>query len=257
MPRLGILVAALACLAATGAALVVDMPNVAGALRDLTHSLGPWTYAIVAALVLLETVAVLGLLSPGEAVLAVGGAAASHGAVELPVIIAAAWAAAVVGDATGFGLGRRHGRALLVRAGPRIGICARRLARLERLILRWGGVALVAGRFVGLVRSSTPFLAGASGMPLRRLVGFSIAGAAHGARRSSSRGTCLRPRSRAISTPPATSQSRSPAASCWRGRCATVRAAGSSPSTALILARAARFSDMGLCVRSAPARDTI
>jgi membrane-associated protein len=83
----------------------------------------------------------------------------------------------VVGDAAGFGLGRRHGRALLARAGPRIGLGADRLERLERLILRWGGVALVAGRFVGVVRAVTPFLAGASGMPWRRLVGFSILGA--------------------------------------------------------------------------------
>ena len=175
--RLGILVAAGLGLVAIGAGLVTDMPDVAGALRELVHALGPWTYAVVAALVLLEAMAILGLVSPGEAVLAVGGAAAAHGAVELPAIIAAAWAAAVVGDATGFWLGRRYGRALLVHTGRHVGICAERLARLERLILRWGGAALVGGRFVGVVRAFTPFLAGASGMPLRRVIGFSIAGA--------------------------------------------------------------------------------
>jgi membrane-associated protein len=175
--RLGIAVAALLCLTATAAALLVDMPDVVSALRRLTETLGPWTYAIVGALVVLETTAVLGVISPGEAALAVGGAAAAHGAVELPLLIAAAWAAGVLGDAIGFFLGRRHGRVLLLRVGPRIGLPADRLEQLERLIGRWGGTALVAGRFVGLVRAFTPFLAGASGLPARRLVGFSVAGA--------------------------------------------------------------------------------
>jgi membrane protein DedA with SNARE-associated domain len=84
MTRLGLIVAAVVCTTATGTALLVDMPDVAGALRELAYALGPWTYAIVAALVVLETASVLGLVSPGEAVLVVGGAAAAHGAVELP-----------------------------------------------------------------------------------------------------------------------------------------------------------------------------
>jgi membrane-associated protein len=163
--------------AALGTAFVVDLPDVAGELRRLSESLGGWTYAIVAVLVAVETAAVFGVVSPGEAALAVGGAAAAHGAVDLPLLIAAAWAAGVAGDAAGFWLGRRHGRALLVRSGPRIGLSADRLDRLEALVRRWGPIALVPGRFVGLVRAFTPFLAGASGLPLRRLAGFSIAGA--------------------------------------------------------------------------------
>jgi hypothetical protein len=149
----GVIVAGLLGLAATSAALVGDLPAVAGELRGLAESLGPWTYVVLAALVALESAAVLGVISPGEAVLAVGGAAAAHCAVELPLVIATAWLAGVAGDATAFRLGRRHGRALLLRAGPRIGLEAARVDRLEALVWRWGAAALLVGRYVGLVRS--------------------------------------------------------------------------------------------------------
>ena len=177
MPRLGILVATVLCAGTLGTALVVDLPNVAAALRQLAEALGPWTYALVGGLVVIETTAILGAVSPGEAVLAVGGAAAAHGAVELPVLIAVASLAGVLGDASGYALGRRYGRAVLQRCGPGIGLSADRLARLDRVVLRWCGIALVGGRFVGLVRSLTPFLAGASARPLRSVAAFSVAGA--------------------------------------------------------------------------------
>jgi membrane-associated protein len=177
MPRLGILVATLLGAGALAAALVVDLQDVAVALRRLAAALGPWTYALVGALVVVETTAILGAVSPGEAVLAVGGAAAAHGTVELPALIAVASIAGVLGDASGYALGRRYGRGILVRCGPGIGLSADRLARLDRAIGRWGGMALVGGRFVGLLRSLTPFLAGASARSLRSLAAFSVAGA--------------------------------------------------------------------------------
>jgi membrane-associated protein len=125
----------------------------------------------------LETAAVVGLLSPGETALAVTGAAAAHGAVPLPLLIASAWLAGIAGDAIAFWLGRRHGRGWLVRSGARIGVSADRLARMEDLVRRWGGPALVGGRFVGLVRALAPFLAGAAGLPARRAAAYSVLGA--------------------------------------------------------------------------------
>jgi membrane-associated protein len=163
-------------LAALAAGTLVDLPDVAAVLERVTGALGPWTYAVVAVLVFLETVALAGLLSPGEATLAVGGAAAAHGDVAIVPLIAIVWGAGVLGDLTGFGLGRRYGWALLGRSGERIGLDAERLRRLDEALARWGGFALVGGRFVGLVRAFAPFAAGASGMARRRLLGFSVAG---------------------------------------------------------------------------------
>jgi undecaprenyl-diphosphatase len=92
-------------------------------------------------------------------------------------LIAIAWAAGTVGDAVGFLLGRRRGRAVLLGSGARVGVDSAGLDRLQALISRWGGVALVGGRFAGPVRAFAPFLVGASGARARRLVGASVAGA--------------------------------------------------------------------------------
>jgi membrane-associated protein len=145
-------------------------------LEHLTGALGPWTYALVGALVFMETVAFVGLLAPGELTLAVGGAAAANGDVALAPLLVLVWIAGVMGDLTGFALGRRYGWPLLRRVGPRVGLHHGRQRRLDAALARWGGKALVAGRFVGPVRVFAPFAAGTSGMPMRRLIGLSIVG---------------------------------------------------------------------------------
>ena len=161
---------------ALAACMLVDLPDMADVLADVTGALGAWTYAIVGALVLMETVAFIGLLAPGEVTLAVGGAAAANGDASLLPMIALVWVAGILGDLTGFTLGRRYGWPLLTKAGPRVGLHAGRLRRLDAALARWGGKALVGGRFVGLVRVFAAFAAGTSGMPARRLVRLSAVG---------------------------------------------------------------------------------
>jgi membrane-associated protein len=117
------------------------------------------------------------LSPPGETALAIPGAATAHGAIALELLIATAWLAGIAGDAIAFTLGQRRRRGWLVRSGARIGVSADRLARLEDLVRRWGGAALVGGRFVGLVRALAPFLAGAAGLPRRRVLAHSVLGA--------------------------------------------------------------------------------
>jgi membrane-associated protein len=133
-------------------------------LEHLTGALGPWTYAIVGALVFMETVAFVGLLAPGEVTLVVGGAAAANGDVALLPMLALVWACGVLGDLAGFTLGRRYGNALVRMASRRLGE-----ARMHRID---SGLA----RFVGPVRVFAAFIAGTSGMSRRRLVALSIVG---------------------------------------------------------------------------------
>ena len=83
----------------------------------------------------------------------------------------------VAGDLTSFFLGRRLGRAFLVKHGPRVQITEERLHTVEGFFDRHGGKAILIGRFVGLVRAIAPFLAGSSGMPLRRFVPYDVVGA--------------------------------------------------------------------------------
>jgi membrane-associated protein len=155
----------------------LPLPDVNGVLEDATDTLGGWAYPAVAGFAFLETGAFVGLAVPGETAVVVGGVVAARGEVELVPLIGLVWLAAAAGDLVSFVLGRRLGRPFLVRRGHRFGLGPERLAWVERFYHRHGGKAVLVGRFAGLVRAVSPFLAGASGLPLRRFVAWSAAGA--------------------------------------------------------------------------------
>jgi membrane-associated protein len=174
---LGVGVLAAAVLAAMTAGLV-QAPDLQGALTDLSDTLGPWTYALVAALAFAETGAFIGLLAPGETAIVLGGVVAAQGEISLPLMILIAWTAAALGDLASFALGKRLGRRFLQTRGPRLGVTAPRLERVEAFFERHGAKAILVGRFVGLVRAVAPFLAGASGLRLRAFLPWSLLGTA-------------------------------------------------------------------------------
>lgn len=156
---------------------LVELPNLQSTLEDIGKSLGAWTYLVVGVMAFFETGAFVGLIAPGETIMLVGGLVAGQGEVDVIRLIAIAWAAAVAGDVTSLYLGRRLGRKFLVRHGPKVGISEERLHVVERFFDRHGGKAILLGRFIGLVRAIAPFLAGSSGMSLRRFLPYDIIGA--------------------------------------------------------------------------------
>ena len=162
-------------LTATG---TVEIPNLGHALEDLSDTLGAWTYALVGGLAFLETGAFVGLLAPGETAIVLGGVVAAEGGVDLIPILLVAWVFAALGDLASFVLGQRLGRRFLHRHGPRMGMTAPRVHRVERFYAKHGPKAILVGRFVGLVRAVSPFLAGSSGLKLRTFLPWSILGTA-------------------------------------------------------------------------------
>ena len=146
-------------------------------LDSLGNGLGPWSYALVGGLAFLETSAFVGLIAPGELAVVLGGVLAGRGQMQLPLLVAVVWAAAVAGDGCGFLLGRRLGRPFLVRHGARLGATPGRLEQVERFFARHGAKAIVIGRFVGIVRAMGPFTAGASGMRPGPFVAADVVGA--------------------------------------------------------------------------------
>jgi membrane-associated protein len=173
---------ALGGLAAAAFALVVagvvELPDLESVLTDLSDTLGAWTYLLVAGLAFLETGAFVGLVAPGETAIVLGGVVAAEGGVDLVPMLLIAWAAAALGDLASFMLGQRLGRRFVVERGPRFGVSAERLARVEEFFDRHGPKAILIGRFIGIVRAVAPFLAGASGMRLRAFLPWSLLGTA-------------------------------------------------------------------------------
>ncbi len=147
--------------------------DIEGFLIDLSGTLGAWTYLLVGGLAFLETGAFVGLIAPGETAIVLGGVVASSGRVSLPLVIAIAWVFAFLGDLASFWLGRRLGRRFVY---SRSWLPVARVAQVEGFYLRHGAKAIFVGRFIGLVRAVSPFLAGASGLSLRAFVPWSVLG---------------------------------------------------------------------------------
>ena len=163
-------------MAVYGSGLIV-FPDVEKLLVDIGERLGTWTYLLVGGLAFLETGAFVGLIAPGETAILLGGLVAGQGQIDVVTLLAIVWACAVAGDVTSFVLGRRLGRAFLVKHGRKVQITEERLATVEGFFDRHGGKAILIGRFVGLVRAIAPFLAGSSGMRFRRFLPYDILGA--------------------------------------------------------------------------------
>ena len=86
---------------------VFHPPELETVIGDLGSALGPYTYALVAVMALLETGAFVGPLVPGETVVIAGGVVASQGHIDLVAVVGLTWICAFAGDVTGYALGRR------------------------------------------------------------------------------------------------------------------------------------------------------
>jgi len=153
------------------------LPSIDDALTRLAPALGSWTYPLVAVLAYLESAAFIGLLVPGELTVVLGGAIARDGHVSIIRLFLLVWFAAAAGDTTGYLLGRRLGIGFLLRHGPRFHITPAMIARVEGIFDMHGGKAIILGRFIGVARAITPFLAGTSTLGFRRFLAFDIPGA--------------------------------------------------------------------------------
>lgn len=124
-----------------------------------------------------ETSLFIGLVVPGDVVALFAGASADTAA-EYAALAAAAMAGSLLGESAGYLIGRSYGRRLRhSRFGARLG--EYRWRRAERLALgRDGGWALVTSRFVPVLHSMVPVLAGTLGVPYRRFIAWEAAGGA-------------------------------------------------------------------------------
>jgi undecaprenyl-diphosphatase len=143
-------------------------------IQNLGEALGQWAYLLVAVMALAETAAFVGFIAPGEFTIIFGGVLAGEGTLSIELLIGIVWASAVAGDAIGFQLGRRFGRGLILRHGPKVRLTEERLHRVEEYFARHGGKTILVGRWLGLIRPLMPFTAGTSGMPYRRFLPYDV-----------------------------------------------------------------------------------
>ncbi|MEJ7784774.1 MAG: bifunctional DedA family/phosphatase PAP2 family protein [Solirubrobacteraceae bacterium] len=156
---------------------LVKLPDFEELIVDIAEGLGQWTYLLVGFMAFAETGAFLGFVAPGEITVIVGGVVAGQGEIDVVALIAIVWSCAVLGDMTSYYVGKRLGREFMEKHGKRVKITPERLDKVEDFFKRRGGLTIVIGRFIGLVRPIAPFLAGSTHMPFRRFLAYDIVAA--------------------------------------------------------------------------------
>jgi membrane-associated protein len=145
-------------------------------LAGLLARYGAWVYAILFAIVFCETGLVVTPFLPGDSLLFVAGALWATAGLPVPLLMATLVAAALCGDNCNYWIGRLLSRQVRSWRGSRF-INLGALERTERFYDRHGGKTVVLARFVPLVRTFAPFVAGVGRMPYPRFLAFSVAGA--------------------------------------------------------------------------------
>jgi membrane protein DedA with SNARE-associated domain len=145
-----------------------------GFLQALAPLLDHWGYAAVALLLFLED---FGVPVPGETVLIAASVYAGAGRLNIVAVGVIAFVAAVLGDNTGYAIGRFGGRALVLRYGRYVLITEERLAKAEGFFHRHGGKIITVARFIEGLRQANGIIAGLSGMPWLRFLAFNALGA--------------------------------------------------------------------------------
>ena len=150
-------------------------------LRDLVGTYGPWVYGVLFAIVFAETGFVVTPFLPGDSLLFAAGALAATGVLNAWAIVALLIAAAFTGNAVNYAVGRAVGpRVFSLSAGSGISnrlLNRSHLARAHAFFEEYGGKAVVLSRFVPIVRTFLPFVAGAAQMSPAAFAVYNAAGA--------------------------------------------------------------------------------
>jgi membrane-associated protein len=141
---------------------------------DLAGLSGTVALLLIAALVFGETAIFLGFVIPGETAAVLGGVLASRGRVSLPLLIIVVVVAAVTGPLIGYEIGRHLGGRVI--AGRRMRRVASGMDRAQVVVHRRGGLAVLLGRFVAILRALVPAVAGTTRMPYRTFLIYNILG---------------------------------------------------------------------------------
>jgi membrane-associated protein len=142
--------------------------------NELARLSGPVALLLIGALVFGETAVFLGFVIPGETAAVLGGVLASRGRVSLPLLIVVVVVAAVTGPLVGYEIGRHLGSRVI--AARRMHRVAAGMDRAKAVLRRRGGLAVLLGRFVAVLRALMPAVAGTTRMPYRTFLFYNVLG---------------------------------------------------------------------------------
>ena len=144
-------------------------------LDTLVQNYGPWVYAILFLIVFCETGLVVTPFLPGDSLLFAVGALAARGSLDIYLVAVLLLVAAILGDTVNYWVGKLVGQKLIERY-PKL-FRPEHLRRTHDFFERYGGKTIVIARFVPIVRTFAPFVAGVGKMTYSRFMAFNVGGA--------------------------------------------------------------------------------
>jgi membrane-associated protein len=145
-------------------------------LAELVADYGVWVYGILFLIVFCETGLVFTPFLPGDSLLFAAGALAATGGLNLAAVLGLLLVAAILGDTVNYWIGHFAGEGLQKRF-PRL-IRKQHLDKTHAFFEKYGGKTIIIARFVPIVRTFAPFVAGAGEMSYRRFMAYNAIGGA-------------------------------------------------------------------------------
>src|SRR6185312_6540273 len=144
-------------------------------VSTLATQYGAWLYAILFVVIFAETGLVVCPFLPSDSILFIAGTVVAAAGLEVHVLVVVLIAAAVLGDSINYGVGHYIGPKVWKRPDSRW-FRQDHLRRTHAFYERYGGVTIIIGRFVPIIRTFAPFLAGVAGMSYRRFLSYNVIG---------------------------------------------------------------------------------
>lgn len=145
-------------------------------LTELAAQYGTWIYAILFLIIFCETGLVVTPFLPGDSLLFAAGGIAAIGEMNIHVMVALLITSAIIGDAVNFMIGKYFGAKLF--ANPDSKIFKRNyLDKTHKFYEKYGGKTIIIARFVPIVRTFAPFVAGMANMHYGRFIRYNVIGA--------------------------------------------------------------------------------
>jgi membrane-associated protein len=144
-------------------------------LATLAAQYGPWLYALLFVVIFAETGLVVFPFLPGDSLLFIAGTVTATADLSVHVLVALLIVAAVLGDSVNYSIGRYIGPKVFDKPDSRW-FRQEHLRRTQAFYDRYGGVTIIIGRFVPIIRTFAPFLAGVAGMSYRKFLTYNVIG---------------------------------------------------------------------------------
>lgn len=143
-------------------------------LADIASDYGVWTYLILFLIIFSETGLVITPFLPGDSLLFATGALAATGAMNIFVLVVLLIAAAILGDSVNYWVGSKLGTRIF-KEDARV-LKTEYLRRTQVFYDKYGGKVIIIGRFIPIVRTYAPFVAGAARMSYPKFLTYNVVG---------------------------------------------------------------------------------